>query len=62
MQVVDYFLVTGAESPLRLFTQRPPLGVAFGPSMVEEAGDFVAPQLDLSLGSVPEGMCKWLFC
>ena len=35
----------------------PPLGVAFGPSMVEEAGDSVTPQVKLALDSIPEGMC-----
>ena len=40
----------------------PPLGVAFGPSMVEEADDSVTPQVRLALSSIPEGMCTCLFC
>jgi len=39
----------------------PPLGVAFGPSMVEEAGDSVTPQVKLALGSIPKRMCTCLF-
>lgn len=40
----------------------PLLGVAFGPLMVEEAGDSVTPPVKLALGSILEGMYACLFC